>query len=160
MRGQCHAPAALYPEERPDTHCTGGWMGPRGGVNRCGKSRPHRDSIPGPSSPSRSLYQLSYPAHFTLRPWYKIILHFYPVSQKSLIFKIQLYNSQVTRSQLYFGSSFRLKMLNRIKLNCNQTESDVDVIKLAVSVWIYRYTLHIDGSHAVHATKAHLRMEV
>ena len=26
-------------------------MGPRAGLDGCGKSRPHRDSIPGPSSP-------------------------------------------------------------------------------------------------------------
>ena len=26
-------------------------MGPRAGLDRCGKSRPNRDSIPGPSSP-------------------------------------------------------------------------------------------------------------
>jgi hypothetical protein len=26
-------------------------MGPRAHLNRCGKFRPHRDSIPGPSSP-------------------------------------------------------------------------------------------------------------
>jgi len=41
----------LYPRERPGTHCTGGWVGPMAGLVRCGKSRPHRDSIPGPSSP-------------------------------------------------------------------------------------------------------------
>jgi len=29
MSGQQHAPAALYPRERPGTHCTGGWVGPR-----------------------------------------------------------------------------------------------------------------------------------
>ena len=51
VRGLCHAPAALYPRERADTHCTGGWVGPRAGLDRCGKSRPHRHSIPGPSSP-------------------------------------------------------------------------------------------------------------
>jgi len=51
VRGQHHAPAAFYPRERPGTHCTGGWVGPRGGLDRCGKSRPHRDSIPVPSSP-------------------------------------------------------------------------------------------------------------
>jgi len=51
VRGQRHAPAALHPRERPGTHCTGGWMGPRVGLNRCGKSRLHRDSTPGPSSP-------------------------------------------------------------------------------------------------------------
>jgi hypothetical protein len=51
VRGQRHALAAFYPRERPGTHCAGGWVGPRAGLDRCGKSRPHRDSIPGPSSP-------------------------------------------------------------------------------------------------------------
>jgi hypothetical protein len=41
----------LYPRERPVTHCMVGWVGPRAGVNRCGKSRRRRDSIPGSSSP-------------------------------------------------------------------------------------------------------------
>ena len=40
VRGQRHAPAALYPRERPGTHCTGGWVDPRAGLDRCGKSRP------------------------------------------------------------------------------------------------------------------------
>jgi hypothetical protein len=44
-------PRLLYPRERPGTHCTGGWVGPRAGVDVCEKSRPHRDSIPAPSSP-------------------------------------------------------------------------------------------------------------
>jgi hypothetical protein len=35
VRGQCHAPAAIYPRERPGTHCTGGWVGPRAGLDRC-----------------------------------------------------------------------------------------------------------------------------
>jgi len=30
----------LYPRERPDTHCIGGWVCPRAGVGGCGKSRP------------------------------------------------------------------------------------------------------------------------
>jgi hypothetical protein len=41
----------LYPREKPVTYRTGGWVGPRAGLDRCRKSRPHRDSIPGPSSP-------------------------------------------------------------------------------------------------------------
>ena len=40
MRGQRHALAALYPRERPGTHCTGDWEGPRAGLDMCGKSRP------------------------------------------------------------------------------------------------------------------------
>jgi hypothetical protein len=48
--GQIHAPVALPPGNRPGTHCMGGWVGPRDGLDWCGKSRPHRDSILGPSS--------------------------------------------------------------------------------------------------------------
>jgi hypothetical protein len=44
-------PRPLYPRERPGTHCTGGWVGPRVGLDVCEKSRPYRDSTPGPSSP-------------------------------------------------------------------------------------------------------------
>ena len=50
VRGQCHALAAPYPRERLSTHYTGGWVGLRACLDRCGKFRPHRDSISGPSS--------------------------------------------------------------------------------------------------------------
>ena len=43
VRGQPHASAALYPRERPGIHCTGGWVGPRAGLDRCAKSR----TLPG-----------------------------------------------------------------------------------------------------------------
>jgi hypothetical protein len=46
-------PWPLYPREGPVNHCMGGWVDSRAGLDRCGKSRPHRDSIPGPSSPWR-----------------------------------------------------------------------------------------------------------
>jgi hypothetical protein len=39
VRGQSHAPGALYPREKPGTHCTGDWVGPRAGLDNCGKSR-------------------------------------------------------------------------------------------------------------------------
>ena len=48
--GRRHAPAALA-RKRPGTHCTGGRVGPRAGLDGCRKYLPHRDSIPGPSSP-------------------------------------------------------------------------------------------------------------
>jgi hypothetical protein len=51
------------PPERPGTHCTGGWVGPRAGLDRCGKSRPHRDSTLDRPAHSQSLYRLSYPTH-------------------------------------------------------------------------------------------------
>jgi len=63
VRGQRHAPAVLYPRERPGTHCIGGWVGPRAGLDRCGKSRPHRDSIPDRPARSQSIYRLRYLAH-------------------------------------------------------------------------------------------------
>jgi hypothetical protein len=33
-------PRPLYPRESPGTHCTGGWVGPRAGLDGCRKSRP------------------------------------------------------------------------------------------------------------------------
>jgi hypothetical protein len=44
-------PRSLYPRERPGTPFAGGWVGPSADLDVCEKSRPHRDSIPGPSSP-------------------------------------------------------------------------------------------------------------
>jgi len=38
--GQRHAPAALSPGKGTGTYCIGGWVGPRAGLDRCGKSRP------------------------------------------------------------------------------------------------------------------------
>jgi len=38
--GQRHAPSALPPRKRPGTHCTGGLVGPRAGLDGCGKSHP------------------------------------------------------------------------------------------------------------------------
>ena len=56
MRGQPHAPAALYPRERPVSHCTGGWVGPRAGLYRCGKSRPPPGFDPRTVQPLASSY--------------------------------------------------------------------------------------------------------
>jgi hypothetical protein len=33
----------LYPRERPGTHCIGGWLGPRAGLEGCEKSPPGFD---------------------------------------------------------------------------------------------------------------------
>jgi hypothetical protein len=48
--GQHHVLAALF-RERSGTHCTGGLVGPRAGLDVCKESRPHGNSVPGPSSP-------------------------------------------------------------------------------------------------------------
>ena len=44
-------PRLLYPRERLGTHFIGGWVGPRTGLDGCGKACLHRDSNRGPSSP-------------------------------------------------------------------------------------------------------------
>ena len=51
--GQRHTPAALPPRKRPGTLWIGGRVGLWTGLEGCGISHPHRDSIPGLSSPYR-----------------------------------------------------------------------------------------------------------
>jgi hypothetical protein len=56
-------------ERTPDTHCTGGWVGPRAGLDTedRGKILSPVPSIeprsPGRPARSQTLYWLSYPAH-------------------------------------------------------------------------------------------------
>ena len=59
----------LYPRERPGTHSTGGWMGPRADLDRCGKSPPTGIRSPDRPARSESLYRLSFPG----RHWYQCI---------------------------------------------------------------------------------------
>jgi hypothetical protein len=50
--GSASRPGPLFtPRERLGTYCTGGWMDPRAGLDKCGQSRLNWNSIPGPSSP-------------------------------------------------------------------------------------------------------------
>jgi hypothetical protein len=49
--GHHHALAALLPRERPGTHCIGGWVDPRTGLDGRRKYRPQWDSSAGTSSP-------------------------------------------------------------------------------------------------------------
>ena len=54
-------PRSLYHQERLGTHCIGGWVGPRAGLDGCGKSRPTWIRSPDRPACSESLYRLSYP---------------------------------------------------------------------------------------------------
>ena len=54
-------PRPLYPRERRGTPCTGGWVGPRAGLDGCRKSRPTGVRSPDRAACSESLYRLSYP---------------------------------------------------------------------------------------------------
>ena len=55
VSGQRHAPAALYPRGRLGTNFTGGWVGPRAGLDGWKISSPPGFD-PGPSSPLLSRY--------------------------------------------------------------------------------------------------------
>jgi hypothetical protein len=66
---QRHAPAALVPGKRTGTHFIGGRVGLKAGLEGRGKYRPHRDSIPGPSS-SYQIAILTTPS----RPTHRYIL--------------------------------------------------------------------------------------
>jgi hypothetical protein len=52
---------SFTPGEKPGTHRTRGWVGPRAGLEGCGEPRFHQDSNPGPS---RSL-QVAIPTKLT-----------------------------------------------------------------------------------------------
>jgi len=49
--GQRQTQAASLPEKEAGTHYTGGCVGPKASLDACGKSRRHRDSVPGSPSP-------------------------------------------------------------------------------------------------------------
>ena len=68
---QQHAPAALYARERHGTNCTGGWVGPRSGLDRRKISSPP-GLDPEPSSPWLSRYtdSATRPTYLTLKPWF------------------------------------------------------------------------------------------
>ena len=94
---------SLYPRERHGTHCIGGWVGPRAGLDECGKSRPHRDSIPRSSSPWQvaTPTELSWP-HMCiilltclLTPWIRVLLEKLPSSAVSQEIPRILWNPKV-----------------------------------------------------------------
>jgi len=68
------------PHERPGTHCIGSWVGPRAGLDGCGKSRPHQDATPGPSSPQ----PVAIPTELSHRTLYSLC-SFYSYSTKHLL---------------------------------------------------------------------------
>ena len=67
-------PRQLYPWERTGTRCIGGWVGPRAGLDGCGKSRPppgfDSRTVQSVASP---LYRLSYPGQCTSTYVHKIL---------------------------------------------------------------------------------------
>ena len=61
VRGRRHAPALLPPGKRPVTDCTGGWVGPRAGLDGCGNLAPNGIRSPDLPACSELLYRLRHP---------------------------------------------------------------------------------------------------
>jgi hypothetical protein len=55
LSGQQHTPAELNPRERPGTHCTRSWVGPRPSLDGWRISRPYQYSKPDRPAPSQAL---------------------------------------------------------------------------------------------------------
>ena len=74
VSGQQHAPASHYPQERPGTHFSGGWVGPRAGLNGRKMSSPPGFFLP-PYFYSGTLrtFQHIYNRYCQHRSWSQIV---------------------------------------------------------------------------------------
>ena len=70
-------PRPLYPRKKTRTHCVGGWVGPRVGLDGCGKFRPTGIRSPDRPDHSESLYRLPYPGPYIYKHFYLIVLSLY-----------------------------------------------------------------------------------
>ena len=96
-------PRPLYPREIPGTPCIGGWVGPRAGLDGCGKSRPPPGSDPRTVQPVASRYtDWAIPAHFYSHRY--IILAIYSVVQ-TLLFLSRKYSEPFISTQYLNASS-------------------------------------------------------
>jgi hypothetical protein len=59
--GQRHPPAGLFPGKGPGAHCTGGWVGPRVGLNCAEKLTTTGFRSPDRPSRSKSPYRVRHP---------------------------------------------------------------------------------------------------
>jgi hypothetical protein len=74
--GGWSTPHRGHPWERPGTHCIGDWVGPRAGLDGCGKSRPPPGFDPRTVQPVVSRYtDYTIPTHDI--SYNKIIIHIY-----------------------------------------------------------------------------------
>jgi hypothetical protein len=104
-------PRPLYPRERPGTHCTGGWVGPRAVLNVCEKSRPTGIRSSNRPARSQSLYRLSYPVPSV------ILLHKMPTV--NIAYSIYCMGQTCTRSGTYLELVIKFKEITNLKY-CNE----------------------------------------
>ena len=121
--GQRHAPAALYPRERPGTHCTGGWVGPTAGLNRCGKSRspPHPPGFdPWTVQPVASRYtdHATWPTSYTalLQNIYKSVSKYAKQFKKE--YRLPLVPGLITKNMMSLASQQTCNFLSAFSFLC------------------------------------------
>jgi hypothetical protein len=84
-------PGRLYPRERPSTHCTGGWVGPGVGLDRCGKSRPTGLRSPDLPARGKSLYRLRHPGSLiSIESIPNLLPNFYVYFTRKSLFQCEL----------------------------------------------------------------------
>jgi len=110
MGGQRHASAALPPGKKLSTSCIGGWVGPRAGLDRRGKS-PHSTGIRSPDRPIRReslseyviliafplqqwLHERASMLHYTYAFWTVQLEVFYSCSGRCANYKFYLYSGR------------------------------------------------------------------
>jgi hypothetical protein len=83
------APRPLYPRERPGTYCKGGWLGPRGGLDSCGKSHPQPGFDPRTVQPVASRYTDRATRPFSVKQYHLKNKYLYCICLYDELFKTQ-----------------------------------------------------------------------
>ena len=108
-------PDCFIPWERLGTHCIGGWVGPRAVLDRCGNPHPHRNSIPGPSSPLQItiLTTVSWPTYVCK---ISLTLDFHVLERKQkfndkceLLYQVKEYNMFIAVPMMCGVSTWKIK---------------------------------------------------
>jgi hypothetical protein len=139
--GQRHAPAA-FPREIAGTHYIGGWMGPRAGLDGCGISCLHWDSIPGPCIPYRVAIPSEIPRPITHT-------HTHTHTHIYIYTLVYLYKWEISLIHMYSYVTVMFHMLHRFQwtartafsLSSGSLQCFLTICCLAVSCNHNRHTL-------------------
>jgi hypothetical protein len=93
--GLASRPGRSLPPGRTGTHCAGGWVGSRAGLDTFGKSRLTGIRSPDRSVRSQSLYWLIYPAHTNMHADYIAFMCFVWLSEETVTFALYIINRLV-----------------------------------------------------------------
>jgi hypothetical protein len=104
--GSASRSGRFYSRERPGTYCTGGWVGPGAGLDRCGKSL--HTGIRSPDLPARSVVAIP------------TTLSRLPISASSWF-----YYKEICHDARLHESKIRFKLCSPIILRCGPTHRQI-----------------------------------